>query len=108
MPTGLALTLIGLLPAVALTQGQVPPDQGRQQAQAGDQDIYGWQLMTPAERAEHRAKMRAAKTDAERDKIRKEHHDKMKARAKERGVTLPEEPPTRGGAGSGDSSSPYY
>ena len=102
---GLAFTLAGM---VALAQGQVPPPgQGQQQEQTRDQDIYGWQLMTPEERAEHRAKMRAAKTDAEREKIRKDHHDKMKARAKERGVSLPEEPRPRSGAGP-DSSSPYY
>ncbi len=102
---GLAFALAGM---VALAQGQVPPPgQGQQQEQARDQDVYGWQLMTPEERTEHRAKMRAAKTDAEREKIRKEHHDKMKARAKERGATLPEEPRPRDGAGP-DSSSPYY
>jgi hypothetical protein len=68
-------------------------------AQAQEQ-IYGSQIMTPQERAEHRAKMRAAKTVEEREKIRKEHHDRMVQRAKERGITLPEEPPM-GGAGMG-------
>lgn len=59
-------------------------------------------LMTKQERAEHRAKMRAAKTPGEREKIRKAHHEKMKERAKERGVTLPDEPPVRGsGMGPG-------
>ena len=71
----------------------VPPAQAEEQ-------IYGSQLMTPQERAEQRAKMRAAKTVEEREKIRQEHHDRMKARAKARGITLPDEPPM-GGAGMG-------
>jgi len=41
--------------------------------------------------------MRAAKTAEEREKIRAEHHERMKVRAKERGVKLPDEPPARGG-----------
>jgi len=59
--------------------------------------IYGNQLMTQQERNEYRTKMRAAKTDEEREQIRKEHHERMKERAKAQGVTLPDEPPTRGG-----------
>ncbi|MEW6594587.1 MAG: hypothetical protein AB1413_06935 [Thermodesulfobacteriota bacterium] len=74
-------------------------DPAPAQTQAEEQ-IFGSQIMTPQERAEQRAKMRAAKTAEEREKIRKEHHDKMMQRAKERGVTLPEEPPM-GGAGMG-------
>ncbi len=66
---------------------------------AADQDeqVYGSQLMTQQERTEYGAKMRSAKTAQEREKIRKEHHEQMKERAKERGVTLPDEPPGRGG-----------
>jgi len=63
-----------------------------------DQDrIYGSQLMTQQERNEFRARMRAAKTVQERERIRNEHHRQMQIRAKERGVTLPDEPPARGG-----------
>jgi hypothetical protein len=40
--------------------------------------------------------MRTAKTAEEREQIRKEHHERMKARAAERGVTLTEEPPAGG------------
>ena len=71
---------------------------------AGDrqEQIYGSQLMTQEERAEYRAKMRAAETYEEREQIRKEHHELMKERAKERGVTMPDEPPARGrGLGPG-------
>jgi hypothetical protein len=66
---------------------------------AADQDeqIYGSQLMTQQERTEYRAKMRAAKTVREREQIRNEYNEQLKERAKERGVTLPDEPPGRGG-----------
>jgi len=66
--------------------------------------IYGSQLMTLKERRAYRAKMRAAKTVKEREKIRAEHHKQMQERAKERGVTLPDMPPAGGmmmGPGNG-------
>jgi hypothetical protein len=70
--------------------------------QIRDQDIYGSQLMTAQERNEYRNRMRAAKTQQEREQIRNEHHERMKARAKERGVTLPDTPPPYGkGMGPG-------
>jgi len=72
------------------------PTQEKAQAQKQEQ-IYGSQLMTQQERNEHRTKMRAAKTAEEREQFRKEHHEAMKERAKARGVTLPDEPPARGG-----------
>jgi hypothetical protein len=73
-------------------------EEPTQQPEAQKQEqVYGSQLMTRQERAEHRTRMRAAKTAEEREQIRKEHHERMKKRAKERGVTLPDEPPPRGG-----------
>jgi len=71
----------------------------------GDQTVYGWQLMTEQERAEHRAKMKSMKTKEERERYRMEHHQKMQERAKQRGVTLPDEPQQRGkGMGNGSGS----
>jgi hypothetical protein len=68
------------------------------QTQTKDQEpIYGSELMTEKERSEYRERMRSAKTQQEREKIRSEHHDRMLARAKERGVKIPDEPPARGG-----------
>ncbi|MDH5612599.1 MAG: hypothetical protein OEY66_09115 [Gammaproteobacteria bacterium] len=67
-------------------------DQDRLQTQEQDR-IYGSQLMTQQERLEFRARMRAATSAEEREQIRNEHHERMKVRAKERGVTLPDEPP---------------
>lgn len=66
------------------------------------EQIYGSQLMTQQERAEYRDNIRAVKTAEEREQIRKQHHERMKERAAERGVTLGGEPPARGiGMGTG-------
>ncbi len=63
-------------------------------------------MMTQQERNEFRARMCSAKSLQEREKIRAENHERMKVRAKERGVTLPDDPPARGGIGSGDGKGP--
>jgi hypothetical protein len=68
--------------------------------------IYGSQLMTQQERNEYSARMRAAKTPQERETLRAEHHNAMQARAKERGVTLPEQPPAGAGPGKGTGMGP--
>lgn len=84
------------------SQIAVAADQVREQEQ-----IYGYQLMTPQERLEYQERMQAAKTEQEREKIRLEHHEQMKARAKERGVTLPDDVPMRGmGQGQGQGMGP--
>jgi hypothetical protein len=70
------------------------------QAASDEVPIYGSQLMTEQERIDYRARWRAARTDEERAKLRSDHHERMKERARERGVTLPDEPPARG-AGAG-------
>lgn len=83
--------------AAALTLATGPVVAAEQQEQ-----IYGSQLMTQQERNEYRAKLRAAKTVQERERIRKEHHEQMKARARAHGMTLPDEPPAKGsGMGGG-------
>jgi hypothetical protein len=87
--------------ALLLTTGfALAVDQAPAQEKAKTQkqvQVYGSQLMTKEERTEYRAKMHAAKTAEEREQIRNEHHERMKVRAQERGVTLPDEPPVRGG-----------
>jgi len=65
-------------------------------AMAQEEPIYGQQLMTEQERAEHREQMRNLRTEEEREAFRQEHHERMQERARERGVTLPEEPGQRG------------
>jgi hypothetical protein len=86
--------LAGLLAASALMSMGVDV-HAQDQVQTKVQ-IYGSQLMTPAERTEYQSKMRALKTDKERDAFRLDHHDKMTVRAVEKGVTLPNSPPAVG------------
>lgn len=94
------------LPTVFALAADQTPAQEKAKTQKQEQ-VYGSQLMTQQERTEYRAKMRAAKTAEEREQIRKEHHEAMKERAKVHGVTLPDEPPARGGGmGPGDGMAP--
>jgi hypothetical protein len=82
----------------------IAQDKAQTQAQTQTRDIYGYQMMTPQERDEYRAKMRVAQTQEERERIRTEHHALMKERAKERGITMPDQPPAHGmGGGMGSS-----
>ena len=50
----------------------------------------GWSLMTQEERTAHQNKMRSVKTYDECKALQVEHHQQMEARAKEKGVTLPQ------------------
>lgn len=90
--------LFALVIILPLSTGSaLAADQERVQESVQKQEqIYGSQLMTQQERSEYRAKMRTAKTAEEREQMRREHHERMKKRAAERGVTLTEEPPARG------------
>lgn len=63
-----------------------------------DDTVYGSQLMTNQERMEYRNKLNASKSAEEREQIRLQHHEQMKLRAKQQGVTLPDVPPAQGGA----------
>lgn len=83
-------------------------------AQAEDDFVYGRELMTEQELAEHRARMRSFTTEQEREMYRLEHHQKMQERARAQGKTLPEEPrsqgrgmgPGGGGMGPGGGTGP--
>jgi hypothetical protein len=55
-----------------------------------DQDIYGWELMTVAERNEHRSQLLSLKTEQEREQYLQEHHAQMQGRARAQGRTLPD------------------
>lgn len=88
--------LISDVPVLAADQ-----DRNQQQIQT-KQQIYGSELMTSQERIEYQARMRNARTVEERELIRNEHHERMKERANEQGLNLPDEPPYRGmGRGMG-------
>ena len=88
--------LSALLAALLVASG------GALAADAAQEPIFGSQLMSEQERTVHRARMWAAENDEARNAIRAEHHEQMRARAQERGVSLPEVPPARGaGMGQG-------
>src|SRR3989339_1650297 len=64
--------------------------------------VYGSELMTRAERAEHRAQLRAARTPEQKAQVRAELHERMQERAKQLGMQLPDAPlPAGGGMGPG-------
>jgi hypothetical protein len=93
------LLLSALVSALSLSAGYAlagDPQAAKEKPQDQKQ-VYGSQLMTQEEQMAYRSKMRATKTTEERDQLRKEHHEQMQERAKARGVTLPDEPPARGG-----------
>ncbi|MGD8572462.1 MAG: hypothetical protein PVF34_03960 [Gammaproteobacteria bacterium] len=111
MKTVFGILLMGtmLLPASVLYAADKDQDKmqqmDRSQTQSQDKMIYGWQLMSVEERAQHRAKMQSFNTEEERAAYRKEHHKKMQARAEAQGVDLPDEPiKDRGGPGPGARS----
>jgi hypothetical protein len=95
-----ALTVTGFA-AQAQTPTETPQQlhaQTREHMQTNDaQQIYGSQLMTPAERAAYSQRLREARTVQARDRIRAEHHVQMQERAKAQGVTLPPAPPLERG-----------
>jgi len=70
------------------------------------ESVYGYELMTPQERTEYHDRMRAAKTEQERETLRLEHHRQMQARAKAQGKTLPDMPPADRGPGMGPGMGP--
>lgn len=88
------MSLIAPMTALGIVLGVVAGLSGAAHAQ--QEQIYGGQMMTERERNELRAQMQAATSNEERERIRWEHHQKMQARAKERGTTLPDAPPMWG------------
>lgn len=60
-------------------------------------DIYGSQLMTEQERAEYNQKLNSIKTNEERQEFMEDHREKMKERAQEQGISLPDRSPQSGG-----------
>src|SRR5690606_9297484 len=87
--------------AVARAQGGAPDAPGADPPAAAAEGagetarerIYGRELMTDDEVAQYRHRMHGARTPEEREAIRRAHHAAMRARAAQRGIELPEEPP---------------
>lgn len=65
----------------------------------------GSKLMTEDEWKEHHQKMRSLSGE-ELERYRRETHERMRERAKERGIAMPPEPGPRGGRGSGPGGPP--
>jgi 1,2-phenylacetyl-CoA epoxidase catalytic subunit len=65
----------------------------------------GRQLMTQEEWREHQQKMKSM-SRSEKEKYRAEWHEKMRERAREKGITLPETPRPGRGAGPGNGRGP--
>lgn len=80
---GVVLLVAGLSMAPALSHA----------ADLASADLFGSHLMTEQERVEQHERMRNARTDEERHRISAEHHERMKERARERGVALPDKSP---------------
>jgi hypothetical protein len=74
-------SLIGMSMSVAMAQ----PGVGRGAARWSSVYTPGWARMTQQERNEHRDRMQSMKTYEDCRAYQDQHHEKMVARAKERG-----------------------
>jgi len=63
------------------------PNQLASQDPAKDQ-IYGWQVMSDAERDAYKKQMGSFKNTTERDVYLQDHRARMNSRAREKGITL--------------------
>lgn len=88
-----------VMPAHAADQMRDRVQTTEQSRMQDREQIYGSELMTSQERYEYHNRMRALKTEQERETFRLEHHTLMQERAKTQGKTLPAMPPA--GTGSG-------
>jgi hypothetical protein len=91
-------------------QGSAPSGGRPPWAQEAEKELrlgrgMGPKLMTEEEWKEHHAKMRTL-TGEERERYRREMHDKMRERAKERGIAMPAEPGPHGRGGGGPGGPP--
>ncbi|HYR25910.1 MAG TPA: hypothetical protein VEQ09_08765 [Aquabacterium sp.] len=83
------MTSLALAASHAVLAAETPMPS---RAEMGPPPVYGSQLMTDKERTQYRARMWAAQTPEERERIRSEHHEEMQRRAQAQGITLPDEP----------------
>jgi adenylate kinase len=97
--TVVVLVALAGLPVMSVMAAEEPGSRDQVQ-------VYGWQMMTEQEREQHRNTMRNLHTEQEREAYRQQHHMLMKERARERGVSMPEEPMPRTGMGSGMRGGP--
>ncbi|MBW1940997.1 MAG: hypothetical protein JRI28_06455 [Deltaproteobacteria bacterium] len=94
--------LLSMGVALAADEGQPRQmEQIGQQVQMMEPDsqpeqVYGWELMTPEERAEHLEKIHSFQTEEELEAYRQEHHKLMIERAEEQGIAMPKSPSKQG------------
>lgn len=95
-----SMLALGLCMAIGIAAPVAAQMQSSDKMQVQERDrIYGSELMTMQERSEYQTRMRALKTEQEREAFRLEHHKKMQERAKAVGKTLPDMPPADHGPG---------
>jgi hypothetical protein len=107
---GVVTTGIVGIASGAVAQGGPPPGGGPRWGQEAEKEFkfgrgMGPKMMTEEEWKEHQEKMRTLKGE-ERDRYHREMHDKMRARAKERGIAMPSEPGPHGRGGGGPGGPP--
>ena len=107
-----ALAALWLLAPPAVAQDGPPPDAGlqaRQPSGSWQADVegelglgrgQGRKLMTKEEWQDHRSQMQTLEGE-ERERYRKEWHEMIVERARERGITMRAEPPQGRGPGTG-------
>ncbi len=78
----------GMGPGGGRGYGRGPGGWAYQGAPAGQNVVRGWELMSPVEHSEQRAKMLATKTYDECIAVQTEHRGRLEVRAKEKGLTL--------------------
>jgi hypothetical protein len=83
---------------VSLFAADTPPAGAAAQK---SEPIYGYRMMSDAERNDYRKRMREARSEQERQAVRDEHRKAMEARATERGVTMPGHRGPHAGGGYG-------
>jgi hypothetical protein len=95
-PLLLAALVAAAIPFTFAGDPQVQAPQATSQGSTQTPLVYGRSLMTPAERAAFRAQMLNARTQAERNALRIEHHRLIQARAQALGLRVPDQPRTMG------------
>lgn len=99
----ISLGAAAVMLAAAIDAAGQQQAQGREQTQTRTQEragkheiIPGSELMTSKERENYRRRYAAAKTDAEKEKVRAEHIKAMQERARLRGLELALPAPRKG------------
>ncbi|MDO9053741.1 MAG: hypothetical protein Q7U37_07420 [Gallionella sp.] len=100
--SGLAVVMFFMAGLAGAADQTAVQEKSQQKMQDRERPTVGRELMTDEERDAQRTKMRSTTTKEEREKVRAEHHEEMKERAKEQGASISDKPPVRGqGGGQG-------